>query len=84
MDWDDYSNKENNKGDKMILVGYVRKSNKGNAIKLSINKQSLKDCEVFTTSDGQQYIALVISIAALRKVLDGENAVTTISQIEEE
>ena len=63
------------------LVGYVRKSNAGGSIKLSINKQAFEDCEVYTTSDGQQYISLSISLQALRKVLDGERTVTTVSHI---
>ena len=61
-----------------LLVGYVRKSNSGGSIKLSINKQAFEDCEVYTTSDGQQYIPLTISLQALRRVIDGERAVTTI------
>jgi hypothetical protein len=66
-----------------LLVGYVRKSNAGRTVKVSINLESIKDCEYYTTSDGQQYISLVISMNALRRVLDGERAVTTISQLQE-
>ncbi len=62
------------------LVGYVRRSNAGSEIKVSINLDAFKDCEVYTTSDGQQYVALQISLNALNKVLQGERAVTTISQ----
>ena len=63
------------------LVGYVRKANEGAAIKLSINKQALLDCNTYTTSDGQEYIPLVISLSALRRVIEGERAVTTVSQL---
>ena len=65
------------------LVGYVRKANGGGAIKISINKESFEDCNTYTTSDGQTFIPLVISLSALRKVIDGERAVTTLSQIVE-
>tara|TARA_R110000824_G_scaffold73751_2_gene187759 strand:- start:254 stop:508 length:255 start_codon:yes stop_codon:yes gene_type:complete len=64
-----------------LLVGYARKANAGGAIKISINKQAFEDCETYTTSDGQQYISLVIGLHALRRVIDGERAVTTISQL---
>jgi hypothetical protein len=64
-----------------LLVGYVRKSNAGGAIKLSINTNAIGDCETYTTSDGQSYVPLVISLSALRKVIDGERAVTTMSQL---
>jgi hypothetical protein len=35
------------------------------------------------TSDGQAYVPLVISLAALNKVLEGERAVTTVSQLQD-
>ena len=65
------------------LVGYVRRGNGGGAIKISINKQAFEDCNTYTTGDGQTYIPLVISLSALRKVIQGERAVTTVSQIVE-
>ena len=64
-----------------LLVGYVRRSNAGGAIKVSINTNAFGDCESYTTSDGQAYVPLVISLSALRKVIDGERAVTTVSQL---
>jgi len=65
------------------LVGYLRRGNAGGAIKISINKQAFEDCNSYTTSDGQTYIPLVVSLSALRKVIEGERAVTTVSQIVE-
>ena len=59
----------------------MRKSNAGGAIKVSINSDALSDCNTYVTSDGQEYIPLVISLNALNKVLNGERVVTTISQI---
>lgn len=78
------SKTENNMNDneqKSNLVGYVRRSNAGGAIKVSINSDAFSDCETYVTSDGQQYVPLVISLNALNKVLNGERVVTTISQI---
>ena len=64
-----------------LLVGYVRRSNAGGAIKLSINTNAFGDCETYTTADGQTYASLVISLDAIRKVIDGDRAVTTVSQL---
>jgi len=64
-----------------LLVGYVRRSNAGGAIKLSINTNAFGDCETYNTTDGQTYASLVISLSALRKVIDGDRAVTTVSQL---
>ncbi len=63
-----------------LLVGYGRKSNGGGALKVSINASAMSDCSTYSTSDGQTYIPLIISLNALRKVLDGERTVTTVSQ----
>ena len=69
--------------DNNILVGYVRRSNAGGALKVSINTAAFADCSTYITSDGQAYVPLVISLAALNKVLDGERAVTTVSQLQD-
>ena len=66
-----------------ILVGFVRKTNAGKALKLSINTSSFADCGTYVTSDGQTYVPLVVSLNALTKVLQGERAVTTISQMQD-
>ena len=66
-----------------VLVGYVRKSNAGGDLKVSINSDAFSDCSTYVTSDGQTYVPLVVSLNALSKVLQGERAVTTISQMQD-
>ena len=58
------------------LVGYIRRSN--HKLKVSINVDAFNDCSIWTTSDGQQFVALEISMIALNKVINGERVVTTI------
>ncbi|PXF22952.1 MAG: hypothetical protein CXX72_02115 [Methanobacteriota archaeon] len=65
------------------MVGYVRKSNAGGALKISINTSAFQDCSTYETSDGQTYVPLVISMNAVRRVIDGERAVTTVSQLQD-
>ena len=74
---------EDTNENKSLLVGYTRKSNTKNTLKLSVNTGSFADCQTYVTSDGQVYAQLLISMAALNKVLAGERAVTTISQIQD-
>ena len=76
-------NEMNENEPKSNLVRYVRRSNAGGAIKVSINSDAFSDCETYITSDGQEYVPLVISLNALNKVLNGERVVTTISQIQD-
>lgn len=58
-----------------MLIGYVRRSNAGGALKLSINTSAFADCST--------YVPLIISLNALNKVLSGERAVTTVSQFQD-
>ena len=67
--------------EKAMLVGYARKANDKYIVKLSINKSAFEDCEIYTTSDGQQYVSLAIGIRQIEKILSGELSVSTISQI---
>lgn len=62
------------------LVGYARKNSHSGDIRISINKDAFEDCDSYTTSDGQSYVALSISLSAIEKVMNGERAVTTVVQ----
>ena len=63
------------------LVGYVRRSRSGHGLRVSINSEAFQACHTYETSDGQSYVPLVLSVAALRRVMDGERAVTALSQL---
>jgi hypothetical protein len=57
------------------LSGYLRKSTKGDSLRLSLNKQALEDAEEKTGSN----LVFRGSGSAIIKVLAGERAVTTLS-----
>ena len=63
------------------LVGFIRKSNAGRAVKLSINTSSFQDCATYVTSDGQTYVQLIVSLNALTGIIDGSRAVTSINHL---
>ena len=75
------TNETNEQDATNMLVGYVRRSGAGGALKVSIDTEAIQACSTYTTSDGRAYAPLVISLRALQRVLDGERAVTTISQL---
>ncbi len=75
------TNETNEQDASSMLVGYVRRSGAGGALKVSIDTEAIQACSTYTTSDGRAYAPLVISLRALQRVLDGERAVTTISQL---
>ena len=72
---------ENEQNINSTLVGFVRKSNAGRAVKLSINTSSFQDCATYVTSDGQTYVQLVVSVNALAGIIDGSRAVTSINHL---
>ncbi len=72
---------ENEQNANSMLVGFVRKSNAGRAVKLSINTSSFQDCATYVTSDGQTYVQLVISMNALSSIIDGSRAVTSVNHL---
>ena len=72
---------EENKKTNNILVGFVRKTNAGKALKLSINTSSFADCATYVTSDGQTYVQLVVSLNSISSVIEGNRAVTAINHL---
>ncbi len=72
---------EENNNTNSILVGFVRKTNAGKALKLSINTSSFADCATYVTSDGQTYVQLVVSLNSISNVIEGNRAVTAINHL---
>ena len=72
---------DNEQNANSTLVGFVRKSNAGRAVKLSINTSSFQDCATYVTSDGQTYVQLVISLNAITGVINGSRSVTSINHL---
>ena len=62
------------------LVGWARQSQAGGALKISLHQEAIGNCHTYPTAHGTEYVPLVISIAALRRVLEGQQTVTTVSQ----
>ena len=59
--------------DSITLVGYIRRSNQGQALKISLNLEAMDDITNYTDNT---YLAF--SQPAVFKVLKGERAVTTV------
>ena len=62
------------------LVGYIRRSNCGTSLKVSISTGAFADCRTYKTADGETYAPLVIHMQHLDAVLSGRRGVTTIVQ----
>ena len=74
-------NEQENENMNTTLVGFVRKSNAGRAVKLSINTSAFQDCATYVTSDGQTYVQLIVSLNALNGIIEDTKAVTSINHL---
>ena len=66
---------------KSELLGYVRRSNNGKALKLSVNAEAFNKAERYTTQDGQEYVAMIIRLDSIYQLIEGQKDVTNITQI---
>lgn len=74
-------NPETPKNQENLLVGYIRKSNRGQAIKLSLAADAFDAAERYTGQDGTEYVGLVASLDRVMEVISGERDVTSVSQL---
>jgi hypothetical protein len=65
------------------LMGFVRRSRNGGALKVSVNQNAFESAEKYQTSDGTEYVGMIINLNRLRNLLNGEQEVTAINQIVE-
>jgi hypothetical protein len=63
------------------LIGYVRKSNGKNALKLSISAEAFDSAQRYLSQDGKEYVGLIVNIAKVQEILDDTRDVTSICQI---
>jgi hypothetical protein len=66
------------------LVGYVRKSNAGNALKLNILKSAVDNAQTVEGKDGTQYVSLIMNLSKIRMVIGDEQEVTSVCQLIDE
>ncbi len=65
------------------LMGYVRRSRNGGAIKLSVARDAFTSAERYKSADGTEYVGMIINLNKLRNLLTGEQEVTAINQLTE-
>jgi len=63
------------------LMGYVRRSNNGGALKVSVSENAFSDAKKYQSANGERYVGMIINLNKLRSLLSGEKDVTAISQI---
>lgn len=69
---------------KSELVGYVRKSNSGNALKLNILKSALENAETVEGKDGTEYVQLIMNLSKIKMIIGDEHEATSVCQLTED
>ena len=62
-------------------MGFVRRSNNGGALKISVSEEAFEKAQRYETSDGKSYVGMIINLNKLRNILTGDQEVTNISQL---
>jgi len=69
---------------KSELVGYVRKTNAGNALKINILKSALDHAKTVEGKDGTEYVSLVMNLSMIKMIIGDEHEVTSVCQLVED
>jgi len=63
------------------LIGYVRKSKGGNALKLNLSAEALNKAERYKSQGGEDFIGLIIHLGRVNEVIEGERECTSVCQL---
>ena len=67
-----------------ILVGYMRKSTNGGALKMSISYEAFAAAQRYSSKDGKEYVNLIVNLAKAQEIISGDRAVTSVCQLTDE
>jgi hypothetical protein len=62
------------------VIGFVRKSKSGNALKINISARAFETAERYTSTSGEEFVSLVANLAMVQAVIDGVKEATTLCQ----
>ena len=60
------------------LVGYMRKSESGKALKMVIGVEAFLEAERFEGEDGYEYVELIMKSERVKDIIAGEKEVTSV------
>lgn len=63
------------------LVGYVRKSSDGVALKLNIHKGAFDKAQAYRGRDGEEYVGLIVNLDKVKMLIGDQKEVTSICQM---
>jgi hypothetical protein len=66
---------------KSELIGYVRKSNAGSALKICLLKSAFDKAKTVEGKDGTQYVSLIVNLSKIKMIIGDEHEVTSVCQL---
>jgi len=69
---------------KSQLIGYVRKTKSGGALRMSIDAEAFSNAVKFAGRDGRQFVSLIANADKVSQILGGEREVTSLCQLVDE
>jgi hypothetical protein len=66
---------------KSELIGYLRKSNNGNALKISLSTDAFENAARYKGKDEKEYVSLIVHLEKAREVMEGQREVTSVTQL---
>jgi len=66
---------------KSELMGFVRRTKSGKALRLSISTDAFQKAERYTTKDGTEFVPMFIRLGSIYQILEGEKEVTAVNQL---
>lgn len=69
---------------KSELVGYIKKSDSGKALKINILKSALDKANITKGMDGTEYVSLIMNLDKIKRIIGDEHEVTSVCQLIDE
>jgi hypothetical protein len=66
------------------LVGYVRKSNAGHALKICVLKEAILNSKTVDGKDGTAYYEFIINLEKIKLIIGDEHEVTSLCMLTED
>ena len=66
------------------IVGYIRLSKVGNALKMTIMKSALDKARTVESRDGTEYVSLIMNLDNIRDIIGGGREVASVCELVEE
>ncbi len=63
------------------LVGYVRASKSGGALRISIDTEAFAKAEQYKSNDGRTFVSLIVNVGKVQEILAGDREVTSVVQL---